>query len=38
LQSGIPSFPALIAAVIVLVVVSAVTPKPTAEQLARVAE
>jgi SSS family solute:Na+ symporter/sodium/proline symporter len=31
-------FPALFAAVIALVVVSAVTPRPTAEQLARVAE
>jgi SSS family solute:Na+ symporter/sodium/proline symporter len=31
-------FPALFAAVVALVVVSAVTPKPTAEQLARVAE
>jgi len=31
-------FPALFAAVVALVVVSAVTPRPTAEQLARVAE
>ena len=31
-------FPALFAAVAALVVVSALTPKPTAEQLARVAE
>ena len=31
-------FPALFAAVFALVVVSAVTPKPTAEQLARVSD